>query len=113
MNHRVPFLVALPIETSLKYGRELLRGIQRFIKSNSEQDWIAVVEQRGLESDKPDWLRGWSGHGVISRYTTEELKASLRQRGIPFVDTTEFSTVPLTKLSLHSLEEHPHRVFST
>lgn len=89
MNHRVPFLVALPIETSLKYGRELLRGIQRFIKSNSEQDWIAVVEQRGLESDKPDWLRGWSGHGVISRYTTEELKASLRQRGIPFVDTTD------------------------
>ena len=84
-----PFLIALSIETSTNYGRQVLRGIQRFIKSNESQEWVAVLEQRELNTANPEWLSEWSGHGMISRSTTEKLKLGLRKNGIPFVDITD------------------------
>ena len=63
--------VALIIETSSSYGRELLSGIIRFMRMHDE--WSVFFEQRDLTKELPSWLTRWEGDGIISRATTPEL----------------------------------------
>lgn len=93
------YSVALLIETSSNYGRQILRGIHRFIETEKGQDWLAVLEERDLNSGVPDWIQRWSGDGIISRQTTSSLQAAMRLSDIAFVDLNDrvesklFSTV--------------------
>src|SRR5580658_1917009 len=60
--------VALMIETSTVYGRNLLQGITRYLRSH--RSWSIVLEQREVDTVPPGWLRTWNGDGVISRWST-------------------------------------------
>jgi LacI family transcriptional regulator len=51
--------VALIVETSSAYGRLVLRGITRYVRSH--HPWSIFLEQRALTTRPPGWLRGWRG----------------------------------------------------
>ncbi len=79
--------VALIVETSIHYGRQILRGITRYIRSH--QPWSVFLEQRELWTSPPTWLRRWRGDGVICRKTTPALVRMLARAGIPLVDLSD------------------------
>ena len=81
------FHVALIVETSTIYGRKLLRGITKYVRTQAI--WSIFLEQRGLTESVPEWLRDWDGDGIISRVTTPELADHLIARGMPVVDLTD------------------------
>ncbi len=80
--------VALIIETSIHYGRQVLQGITRYVRSH--QPWSCFLEQRELWASPPPWLKGWKGSGVICRKTTPRLARMLANAGIPVVDLSDF-----------------------
>ncbi len=79
--------VALIVETSSQYGRELLKGIVRFMRMYDE--WSVFLEQRDLTRTPPAWLNNWKGDGIISRLTTPRLVQAVKATGIPLVELTD------------------------
>lgn len=79
--------VLLMIETSLAYGRELLRGINRYVMQH--EPWSLYLDQRELMSKPPAWLDKWDGDGIITRWTTPELAQRFRAMRVPVVDLTD------------------------
>ncbi|HEY7119977.1 MAG TPA: substrate-binding domain-containing protein, partial [Tepidisphaeraceae bacterium] len=79
--------VALIVETSIHYGRQILRGITGYLRSH--RPWSVFLEQRELWTAPPEWLRQWKGDGVISRKTTPEMAAMLARAGVPLVDLND------------------------
>ena len=57
--------VALLIETSRTYGRDLLHGVKRYAQEHGP--WSLFVEVRDLETRPPVWLRNWDGDGILTR----------------------------------------------
>jgi LacI family transcriptional regulator len=84
MQKRVPH-VALIVETSMAYGRGLLRGIAKYVTANGY--WSIFVDQRSLNDPPPGWLTDWEGHGVIMRAQTKRLAKMVSDLGVPAVDT--------------------------
>ncbi len=76
--------VALIVETSSGYGRGVLEGIARFMRTHD--DWSVFLEQRDLVKKPPAWLSSWDGDGIISRATTPELRAAVTALNVPFVE---------------------------
>jgi LacI family transcriptional regulator len=75
--------VAFIVETSMAYGREILRGVARYLRENGP--WTVYLEQRSLEDRVPPWLRDWDGDGIISRLSPR-LARLILETGIPTVD---------------------------
>jgi len=71
--------VALIVESSLEYGRGLLRGIARYLREHGP--WSIFLEQRELGAALPDWIREWDGDGIITRSDDPRLLRS----GLPTV----------------------------
>ncbi|HVW02320.1 MAG TPA: DNA-binding transcriptional regulator [Planctomycetaceae bacterium] len=81
--------VMLIVETSMIYGREVLRGINRYVVTH--QPWSLSLEPQDLMVAPPAWLDSWDG-GVISRSTTPWLAEKLQHLQIPTVDLTDIYT---------------------
>lgn len=79
--------VALIVETSSIYGRDLLSGIVRFMRMHDE--WAVFLEQRDLWKKPPAWLNDWRGDGIISRATTPGLLEAVTRTGVPLVEVTD------------------------
>ena len=79
--------VALIIETSSIYGRDLLAGIVRYMRMHDR--WSVFLEQRDLFKQPPRWLNKWQGDGIISRATTPRLLDAISDTGVPFVELTD------------------------
>ena len=79
--------VALIVETSVVYGRQILHGIARYLKTHA--GWSVFLEERELRMPPPDWLSHWQGDGVICRSTTSEWARIFRRRGLPVVDLND------------------------
>ena len=79
--------VALIIETSSNYGRDLLAGIVRYMRMHDR--WSVFLEQRDLFKQPPRWLNKWQGDGIISRATTPRLLDAISDTGVPFVELTD------------------------
>lgn len=78
--------VALIVESSLEYGRGVLRGIARWLREHGP--WSLFLEQRELGAALPDWIRDWDGDGIITRSDDPRLQRT----GLPTVglyDRTE------------------------
>jgi LacI family transcriptional regulator len=84
--------VALIVETSIHYGRQVLRGVTSYLQSH--RPWSVFLEQRELWTSPPTWLRSWRGDGIICRKTTPQLAAAMRKAGVPLVDLSD-ATPPL------------------
>ena len=75
--------IAVIIESSTGYGRNLLSGISKFA---SLHGWRVRYEQRGLRDSEPAWLASWQGHGVITRSPDQKISRRLAEKGIPVID---------------------------
>ena len=87
--------VALLIETSRTYGRDLLHGAKRYAQEHGP--WSLFVEVRDLETMPPVWLRNWDGNGILTRSGNAAIAAAVRRAGVPAVElrsTRRGSTFP-------------------
>jgi LacI family transcriptional regulator len=76
--------VALLVETSLASGRDILRGISRYVREATP--WALYHEPHGLEEAVPRWLKRWRGDGIIARIQTRRMADAIAASGIPTVD---------------------------
>lgn len=76
--------VALVVETSLASGRDVLRGIARYVREQGP--WSIYHEPRGLEDSVPRWLRRWEGDGIIARIQNRTIGRAVVDTGLPVVD---------------------------
>lgn len=67
--------VALLIETSRSYGRDILRGIHRW--THEYEPWSLFLELRALDSTVPRWLKSWKGDGIIARTASPEMAKTI------------------------------------
>ena len=75
--------VLVNVETSRSYGRNIIKGISRYL---SEHDhWTVYVEDRGLQ-EKRDWIERWEGDGIISRTSSYEAAEILHKKKVPIVE---------------------------
>lgn len=80
------FRVALLIETSNRYGRDLLHGVHDWVSAH--RDWSLRLAEQSRFARLPDWLASWSGDGVIARVDTPAAAALLRRLQLPVVDVS-------------------------
>lgn len=98
--------VALIIETSLEYGRGVLRGIARHVRENTP--WSIFLEQRSLYDRLPTWLKDWQGDGIISRASSPGIAKSIANAAVPTIDLNE----EVTGLGMPSIQNDHHRIGS-
>jgi LacI family transcriptional regulator len=80
---RIP-RVALLVETTRTYTRELLAGVRRYIAAHGP--WSTFLELRALDSSPPAWLRHWDGDGILTRTFTQEMADLIAATGLPAVE---------------------------
>ncbi|WP_237225969.1 XylR family transcriptional regulator [Rubinisphaera sp. JC750] len=76
--------VALLIETSRSYGRELLQGVRQFEATHGP--WSCFMELRALDSPLPPWLKSWRGDGILTRTSSAEAAKEIRKLDVPTVE---------------------------
>lgn len=76
--------VALLVETSLAPGRDILKGIARYVREH--RGWALYHEPQGLAEPVPRWIRRWRGDGIIARVQDPRMARELQRSGIPVVD---------------------------
>ncbi|MCM2372607.1 XylR family transcriptional regulator [Aporhodopirellula aestuarii] len=84
--------VALLVETSNAYARNLLRGVLAYTRTHESWSIYLPEQQRGALP--PDWLKGWKGDGLIARIETEEIARFVRKLDVPVVDVSAARFVP-------------------
>lgn len=86
--------VALLVETSRSYGRDVLRGIARFARTRSH--WSLLHEEMTIDALPPDWMESAGLSGVIARVDAWTVEP-LRRLRIPCVDVQcvgRFAAIP-------------------
>lgn len=81
-----PFRVALLIETSNRYGRDLLYGVRDWMQAGER--WAIRFTEQARLAPLPSWLHGWRGDGIIARVDSPASAAALRRTGLPVVDVS-------------------------
>ena len=79
--------VGLLIETQVGPGRDILRGVARYVREGGP--WALHLEARNQmfqEGWEPAWLNNWEGHGIIARFETSTIVNAVRRAGVPAVD---------------------------
>ena len=75
--------VALLVEASREYGRELLSGVALF--SRTRANWSLLHQEMTLDSGMPDWLLSARVSGVIARVDSSMI-SPLGKTRLPIVD---------------------------
>lgn len=81
-----PRSVALLIETSNRYSRELLHGIRAYVQEG--RDWAVHLTEHGRGDHPPRWLRRWDGNGIIARIENRRIESAVRAKGLPVVSVS-------------------------
>lgn len=76
--------VAVLVDTSRSYGRDIVRGIRRYAAEHGP--WSLYLEPRDLRSSFPDWLHQWPGDGILARTADVELLDQLTATKLPVVE---------------------------
>ena len=93
--------VALLVETSLASGRDILKGIARYVREH--EPWSLYHEPRSLEESLPAWLRHWKGDGIIVRVQNWRIARMVEATGIPAVDV--LGVAPRSRLPLVHVDD--------
>ena len=83
--HRSP-KVALLVETSNAYARELLHGVRAWLREHGP--WVLWLAEAGRGATPPGWLRDWKGDGIIARVETPAIARAVAATGLPTVDVS-------------------------
>lgn len=78
--------VAVLIETSNRYARDLLHGIHDWLLANER--WSIRLAPPDRHRSTADWLETWRGDGVIARVDSDPIAAALKRAGLPVVDVS-------------------------
>lgn len=76
--------MALLIESSRAYGRELLLGVAKFVREHHH--WSVQHEEWKWTDAPPAWLKEWNGDGVIARIEVPKLAKIIKSLDVPAVD---------------------------
>jgi len=76
--------VAILIETTRTYTREMLAGVSRY--SHQHGPWSTFLELRALESSAPAWLSKWNGDGILARTHSDTMADAIAATGLPVVE---------------------------
>ena len=76
--------VAILVDTSRSYGRDIVRGIRRYVAEHGP--WSLYLEPRDLRSSFPEWLKNWRGDGILSRTVDEALLRQLKATKLPVIE---------------------------
>ncbi|MCE5302004.1 MAG: DNA-binding transcriptional regulator [Planctomycetaceae bacterium] len=79
-----PFRVALLIESSRSYGRELLAGIAAYARAYGP--WAFYHEERSLGDPLSKGLKRWRPQGILARLEDRSLLRLLQRWRVPIVD---------------------------
>lgn len=85
-SHVVP-RVGLLVETQIGPGRDILRGIARYVRESGP--WALHLEARPqifVEGWEPKWMHKWKGQGIIARLDTRSTLSAVKRLGVPAVD---------------------------
>jgi LacI family transcriptional regulator len=85
-------LVALLIETSNAYARGLLRGIHAYLREH--RPWSIYLPELGRGESPPNWLKSWSGDGIVARIENSRIARAIRDGNLPAVDLSAGRLVP-------------------
>ena len=87
--------VALLIESSRKFGRDVLSGIAKYIHVHGP--WSCYIEERELHGGIPNWLKQVPIKGVIARIDGRRTANELLRLGCPVIDvraSVRFDKIP-------------------
>jgi len=76
--------VALLIETSRAYGRDLLMGIAKYLRIHGS--WSIEFEEGDFTDQLPEWINRWKWDGIIARVKTPAVARKLKKLKVPVVD---------------------------
>ena len=76
--------VAVLVDTSRSYGRDIVRGVRRYVAEHGP--WSLFLEPRDLSSSFPDWLHEWHGDGILARTLEKQLLDHLKASKLPVVE---------------------------
>lgn len=76
--------VALLIESSRSYGRELLMGIAKYVRIHGP--WSVEFEEGDPSEYFPKWFGRWKWDGIIARVSTPSMAEVIRRTGVSVVD---------------------------
>lgn len=84
--------VALLIESSNEYARDLLRGISNYAKQ--AHAWSIYLGEAPRSGPPPSWLDEWDGDGIIARVETQAMADAIVATGLPVVDVSAARLLP-------------------
>jgi LacI family transcriptional regulator len=87
-----PPKVALVIETSNAYARELLHGVREWLRHHGP--WTLALAEAGRGAAPPPWLKGWKGDGIIARIETPAIAKAVASARLPAVDVSAARLLP-------------------
>lgn len=76
--------VAVLVDTSRSYGRDIVRGIRRYVAEQGP--WSLYLEPRDLRSSFPGWLQNWPGDGILARTVDLALLRQLKATKLPVIE---------------------------
>jgi len=85
--------IAVLVETSHGSGRDLVRGVARFVRE-SASDWVIEHETQRLEGRPPSWLARWQGDGILARLHSSRVAEAVVRRGVPVIDVLDALPLP-------------------
>jgi LacI family transcriptional regulator len=85
--------VALLVETSNSYAREVLHGIRAWLREH--EPWAIRFTENSRGAGLPHWLRHWKGDGIIARVESPAIARGLKATGIPVVDVSAALVTPV------------------
>lgn len=83
MSFRARPKVALLVESSRSYGRELLKGVALFARTRT--NWSLLHQEMSIDDTPPDWLEASGVSGAIARVDGNSIER-LRKLQVPVVD---------------------------
>lgn len=75
--------IALLVESSRAYGRDILSGIARFNREHNA--WSVYFQDLNLCDATPEWLNHWKGRGIIARLENDDILGVIRRLKVPAV----------------------------
>lgn len=84
--------VAILVETTRSYTRDLLAGVSRYLQSHGP--WSTFLELRAFESSVPPWLSNWDGDGILTRTHSAEMAAAILAAKVPTVELRSTKHTP-------------------
>lgn len=84
--------VAVLVEMSSAHGRGLIRGIAEYVQRHTH--WTLHLEEAGPIRRAPNWIKSWTGDGIIARIESPEIARIIQGKSVPAVNVSGRTSPP-------------------